>query len=103
MLGAWYFYPFGLNPSMFSWGTAKLSPPVTKKMYEAGDLTTLYEVSAKPLWDALMGDSSSTSLYPSSNIQKCRPALGSSVSPFIVSSRVVSGALSGSLLDIDSS
>ncbi|KAL8221907.1 UNVERIFIED_CONTAM: hypothetical protein K2H54_074641, partial [Gekko kuhli] len=40
---AWYFYPFGLYPFMFSWGAAKLSPPVTEKVYGAADLTTLYE------------------------------------------------------------
>ncbi|XP_054843971.1 SUN domain-containing protein 2 isoform X2 [Eublepharis macularius] len=47
--GAWYFYPFGLHPSMFSWGAAKLSPPVTKKVYEAGDFTALYEAQQKVL------------------------------------------------------
>uniref|UniRef100_A0A8C6X689 Sad1 and UNC84 domain containing 2 n=1 Tax=Naja naja TaxID=35670 RepID=A0A8C6X689_NAJNA len=31
ILGAWYFYPFGLQPSMFSWGTVKLFPSGTKK------------------------------------------------------------------------
>nr|XP_056702442.1 SUN domain-containing protein 2 [Euleptes europaea] len=47
--GAWYFYPFGLHPSMFLWGAAKLSPPVTKKAYEAGDLMAVYEAQQRVL------------------------------------------------------
>nr|XP_060633041.1 SUN domain-containing protein 2 [Anolis sagrei ordinatus] len=35
--GIWYFYPFGLQSSVFSWGAMKWSSPVTKKEYEAGD------------------------------------------------------------------
>ncbi|XP_037737745.1 SUN domain-containing protein 2 isoform X2 [Chelonia mydas] len=45
--GAWYFYPFGfpmLYPAMFSWGTAKLSPPVAGKeeMLRAGDSSAFF-------------------------------------------------------------
>uniref|UniRef100_A0A8D0GZ90 SUN domain-containing protein n=1 Tax=Sphenodon punctatus TaxID=8508 RepID=A0A8D0GZ90_SPHPU len=29
--GAWYFYPFGLHSSMFSWGAVKFSPPVARR------------------------------------------------------------------------
>ncbi|XP_077195673.1 SUN domain-containing protein 2 [Paroedura picta] len=47
--GAWYFYPYGLYPAMFSWGAAKSSPPVTKKAYEAGDLISVYEVQQQVL------------------------------------------------------
>ncbi|XP_053263277.1 SUN domain-containing protein 2 [Podarcis raffonei] len=41
--GAWYFYPFGLHPSVFSWGSVKLSSPVTKKGDEARDFVAFSE------------------------------------------------------------
>nr|XP_034984300.1 SUN domain-containing protein 2 isoform X1 [Zootoca vivipara] len=41
--GAWYFYPFGLHPSVFSWGSVKLSSPVTKKGDEAIDFVAFSE------------------------------------------------------------
>ncbi|XP_062989603.1 SUN domain-containing protein 2 [Elgaria multicarinata webbii] len=47
--GAWYFYPFGLHPSMFSWGSAKLSPPVSKKQHEAGDFAGFSEAQQQVL------------------------------------------------------
>ncbi|XP_065437010.1 SUN domain-containing protein 2 isoform X2 [Chrysemys picta bellii] len=45
--GAWYFYPFGfpmLYPAMFSWGAAKLSPPVAgeEEVLRAGDSSALF-------------------------------------------------------------
>ncbi|KAJ6658878.1 hypothetical protein lerEdw1_019514, partial [Lerista edwardsae] len=39
--GAWYFYPFGLHPSVFSWGAVKSPPPVARKGYESGDAALL--------------------------------------------------------------
>ncbi|KAJ7330080.1 hypothetical protein JRQ81_016254 [Phrynocephalus forsythii] len=47
--GAWYFYPFGLHPSMFSWRTVKLVPPVTKKDYEAKDAAGFSEAQQQVL------------------------------------------------------
>ncbi|XP_066489412.1 SUN domain-containing protein 2 isoform X2 [Tiliqua scincoides] len=47
--GAWYFYPFGLHPSMFSWGALKSSPPVARKGYEAGDSALLSEAQQQIL------------------------------------------------------
>uniref|UniRef100_A0A6J0T8F0 SUN domain-containing protein 2 isoform X2 n=1 Tax=Pogona vitticeps TaxID=103695 RepID=A0A6J0T8F0_9SAUR len=47
--GAWYFYPFGLHPSVFSWGAVKLVPPITKKDYEAGDVAGFSEVQQQVL------------------------------------------------------
>ncbi|XP_070803852.1 SUN domain-containing protein 2 isoform X1 [Pituophis catenifer annectens] len=41
--GAWYFYPFGLQPSMFSWGTVKLFPSGTKKDQEMGETAVFSE------------------------------------------------------------
>ncbi|XP_065261271.1 SUN domain-containing protein 2 isoform X2 [Emys orbicularis] len=48
--GAWYFYPFGfpmLYPAMFSWGAAKLSPPVAgeEEVLRAGDSSALFRGS----------------------------------------------------------
>ncbi|XP_050773058.1 SUN domain-containing protein 2 [Gopherus flavomarginatus] len=45
--GAWYFYPFGFPmfyPAMFSWGAAKLSPPVAgeEEVLRAGDSSALF-------------------------------------------------------------
>ncbi|XP_061495129.1 SUN domain-containing protein 2 [Rhineura floridana] len=40
--GAWCFYPFGLHPSVFSWGAVKLSP-VAKKGDEARDFVVSSE------------------------------------------------------------
>ncbi|XP_048357339.1 SUN domain-containing protein 2 [Sphaerodactylus townsendi] len=47
--GVWYFYPFGLHPSMFWGGTEKFPPPVSKNVYEAGDLKALYEAQQRVL------------------------------------------------------
>ncbi|XP_073182498.1 SUN domain-containing protein 2 isoform X2 [Lepidochelys kempii] len=52
--GAWYFYPFGfpmLYPAMFSWGTAKLSPPVAGKeeMLRAGDSSAFFRAEQQIL------------------------------------------------------
>ncbi|XP_044297160.1 SUN domain-containing protein 2 isoform X2 [Varanus komodoensis] len=47
--GAWYFYPFGLHPSMLSWGSVKMSPPVTKKQHEAGELAEFSEAQQQVL------------------------------------------------------
>ncbi|XP_042325172.1 SUN domain-containing protein 2 [Sceloporus undulatus] len=47
--GIWYFYPFGLRLSMFPWGAVKLSPPVTKKAYEAGGFGVFSEAQQQVL------------------------------------------------------
>ncbi|XP_053113347.1 SUN domain-containing protein 2 [Hemicordylus capensis] len=47
--GAWYFYPFGLHPAMFSWGAMKSPPSVTRKGYEAGDFAVLPEAQQQVL------------------------------------------------------
>ncbi|KAH0616885.1 hypothetical protein JD844_028338 [Phrynosoma platyrhinos] len=47
--GIWYFYPFGLHLSMFPWGAVKLSPPVTKKAYEARDFGVFPEAQQQVL------------------------------------------------------
>ncbi|XP_034632313.1 SUN domain-containing protein 2 [Trachemys scripta elegans] len=52
--GAWYFYPFGfpmLYPAMFSWGAAKLSPPVAgeDEVLRAGDSSALFRAEQQIL------------------------------------------------------
>lgn len=52
--GAWYFYPFGfpmLYPAMFSWGAAKLSPPVAgeEEVLRAGDSSALFRAEQQIL------------------------------------------------------
>lgn len=47
--GAWYFYPFGLHPSVFSWGALKFSPPVARKGYEVGDSAVFLEAQQEIL------------------------------------------------------
>ncbi|KAM6435902.1 SUN domain-containing protein 2 isoform 1-T3 [Liasis olivaceus] len=47
--GAWYFYPFGLQPSMFSWGMMKLFPSGTKKDHEMGDFVVFSEAQQQVL------------------------------------------------------
>uniref|UniRef100_A0A8C3T448 Sad1 and UNC84 domain containing 2 n=1 Tax=Chelydra serpentina TaxID=8475 RepID=A0A8C3T448_CHESE len=52
--GAWYFYPFGfpmLYPAMFSWGAAKLSPPVVGKeeVLRAGDSSAFFRAEQQIL------------------------------------------------------
>ncbi|XP_067415593.1 SUN domain-containing protein 2 isoform X2 [Emydura macquarii macquarii] len=52
--GAWYFYPFGfpvLYPAMFSWGAAKLSPPVAGKeeVPGAGDSSAFFRAEQQIL------------------------------------------------------
>ncbi|XP_026552131.1 SUN domain-containing protein 2 isoform X1 [Pseudonaja textilis] len=47
--GAWYFYPFGLQPSMFSWGTVKLFPSGTKKGQEMGETAVFSEAQQQAL------------------------------------------------------
>uniref|UniRef100_A0A8D0H185 SUN domain-containing protein n=1 Tax=Sphenodon punctatus TaxID=8508 RepID=A0A8D0H185_SPHPU len=48
MAGAWYFYPFGLHSSMFSWGAVKFSPPVARRgeMHGAAGSAVISEVSS---------------------------------------------------------
>uniref|UniRef100_A0A8C0IYS1 Sad1 and UNC84 domain containing 2 n=1 Tax=Chelonoidis abingdonii TaxID=106734 RepID=A0A8C0IYS1_CHEAB len=52
--GAWYFYPFGFPmfyPAMFSWGAAKLSPPVAgeEEVLRAGDSSALFRAEQQIL------------------------------------------------------
>ncbi|KAM3833157.1 SUN domain-containing protein 2 isoform 2-T2 [Vipera latastei] len=47
--GAWYFYPFGLQPSMLPWGTVKLFPSGTKKDHEMGETAIFSEAQQQVL------------------------------------------------------
>ncbi|KAK9399918.1 SUN domain-containing protein 2 [Crotalus adamanteus] len=47
--GAWYFYPFGLQPPMFPWGTVKLFPSGTKKDHEMGETAIFFEAQQQVL------------------------------------------------------
>ncbi|XP_070612213.1 SUN domain-containing protein 2 isoform X2 [Erythrolamprus reginae] len=47
--GAWYFYPFGLQPSMFPWGAVKLFPSGTKKDQEMGETAVFSEAQQQAL------------------------------------------------------